>query len=91
MAFIPTNEQIEMARRHVLLGECLVAQQQLLVLQLNNRGLLDLATLAALILNTLKTSLTLARADLSSYETTTKQRFIDIVARSYQHDREHFT
>src|SRR5215469_11311863 len=43
MAHTPTNEQVEMARRHVLRGECLVAQQQLLILPAKNRGLFDLA------------------------------------------------
>jgi len=87
MAYTPTNELIETTRRHVLRGECLVAQQQLLVLQLNNKGLRDLATLASSILDTLKTSLTLARADLADYETATNQRFLDIVTRHYQRDR----
>jgi hypothetical protein len=54
MAHTPTNEEVEVARRHVLRGECLVAQQQLLILQLKNRGLFDLAMQAASILDTLK-------------------------------------
>jgi len=86
MAHTPTNEQVEMARRHVLRGECLVAQQQLLILPAKNRGLFDLAMQGASILDTLKTSLTLARADLSAYEKTTNQRFLDKVARQHQSD-----
>src|SRR5215831_19283131 len=87
MAYTPTNELIETTRRHVLRGECLVAQQQLLVLELNNKGLRDLATLAGSILDTLKTSLTLARSDLANNETAPNRRFLDIVTRHYRRDR----
>jgi len=69
-AYTPTNEEIAMARRHVLLGEGLVAQQQLLILQLKSRGHLDLTTQAQSVLDTLTISLALARADLSSFEKT---------------------
>ena len=85
MAHTPTNEQVEVARRHVLLGECLVAQQQLLVLRLKSRGLFDLAEQAASVLDTLTISLDLARADLLNYQTNANQRFLDLVAWQYQH------
>lgn len=85
MARDSTEERIEAAWRHVLLGECLVAQQELLVLQLKDRGHLDLAKQAESVLDNLTISLTLARADLSDLEKTSNRSYLDMLAQHYQH------
>lgn len=81
MPYSLTEEPIETGRRHVLQGECLVAGQMVVVERLRSKGHLDLAAQADSVLDTLVTSLTLARDDLATLEGRNSPSFLDLVAR----------
>ena len=74
-------DQIERTRQHVLQAESLVVHQIDLVERLRRRGLINLATQAESVLDTLLASFVLARDDLVQLDGCDHPSFLDIVAR----------
>ena len=74
---------IDRARRHVRRAEFLIASQEDLLTRLLRHGHAELADQGYSILDTLRASLALARADLAELEGGQRPSFIESVARHY--------
>jgi hypothetical protein len=79
----PPETAIDTARRHVHRAEFLFTSQEALVAQLLRDGHDELADQGCSILDTLGTSLALARADLAELEGTRRPSFLEAVALRY--------